>query len=83
MNRILRNDVYKHYKGNYYRIISIAKHSEREEELVIYQSLYKGLERWARPKEMFIGKVDNKPRFEYVGNLDDQNIFLSEPHSRQ
>jgi len=61
---------YKHYKGNFYEIIGIAKHSETLEELVVYKALYgeKGL--WVRPLSMFSEEVevDGKKvlRFQYV-----------------
>lgn len=68
---LARNAVYRYYKGNYYRILSIAQHTETNEKLVIYQSLYGKLETWARPKNMFGEYVNDKPRFTYIGNLDD------------
>lgn len=49
---------YKHYKGNIYRLLHEAKHSENEEELVVYQALYGNNEIWARPKNMFYGYVE-------------------------
>ena len=49
---------YKHYKGNIYRFLHEAKHSESKEELVIYQALYGNNEIWARPKDMFYGYVE-------------------------
>ena len=61
--------LYRHYKGNYYKVIAVAQHSENEEELVIYQALYgeKGL--WARPLSMFRENVVRDtgpvPRFTY------------------
>lgn len=51
--------IYKHYKGNLYKIIAFAKCSETFEELIIYQSC-KNDEIWARPKRMWNEKVDNK-----------------------
>lgn len=62
--------VYQHFKGNRYRIVAIARHSETLEELVIYQALYGEYGIWARPKDMFCGEttVGGKPvkRFTYV-----------------
>lgn len=46
---------YKHYKGNIYEVIGIAKHSETLEELVVYKATYQkdGENLWVRPKVMF------------------------------
>jgi cyclomaltodextrinase / maltogenic alpha-amylase / neopullulanase len=63
---------YRHYKGNLYEVIGVARHSETLEELVIYRALYDSPEfgknaLWARPKKMFLEDVlvDGKkvPRF--------------------
>ena len=53
---------YRHFKGNAYELIAIARHSETMEELVVYKSLKDG-EVWARPKSMFIGKAGDARRF--------------------
>lgn len=53
---------YRHYKGGEYEVVSVAKHSETLEELVIYKSLSSG-ELWARPKSLFVGIKDGQPRF--------------------
>ena len=49
---------YKHYKGNFYEVIGIAKHSETLDELVIYKPLYQSTsEYWVRPISMWDEKV--------------------------
>ena len=50
---------YKHYKGNLYKVIALAKHSETCEDMVIYQSVEKG-DVWARPKSMWNNVIDDK-----------------------
>lgn len=52
------NSIYKHYKGNLYKIIQFAKHSETQEELVIYQDLSSPEKVWARPILMFCETVN-------------------------
>lgn len=67
---------YRHYKGRFYQVLGLAHDHETEEELVVYQQLYKSKYPvgtwWVRPKKMFLEKVivDGKrvPRFEYVGS---------------
>jgi hypothetical protein len=56
---ILKPGVYRHYKGNLYEVIGIARHSETEEELVVYKALYQpeGQNLWVRPLTMFGEKV--------------------------
>jgi len=49
---------YKHYKGNMYEVIGVAKHSETLEELVVYRALYGENELWIRPLKMFLEKVE-------------------------
>lgn len=60
---------YRHYKGNDYEVIGIARHSETQEELVVYRPLYGERALWVRPLEMFRENVEvggvSVPRFEY------------------
>lgn len=63
--------LYRHFKGNMYRVLYNAKHSETMEEMVVYKALYGDMGIWVRPSAMFAETVtrDGKtfPRFEYVG----------------
>ncbi|NBA93799.1 DUF1653 domain-containing protein [Pseudomonas sp. R5(2019)] len=62
--------VYRHYKGPEYRVFSVARHSETEEEVVFYQALYGEYGLWVRPLSMFIESVEvdgeQVPRFALV-----------------
>ena len=46
-------EYYRHFKGNIYRVLHIAKHSETLEEMIVYQAMYGERGVWVRPKEMF------------------------------
>lgn len=44
---------YRHFKGNIYMVLHIAKHSETLEDIVVYQAMYGERGIWVRPKSMF------------------------------
>lgn len=62
--------LYRHYKGKYYQVIGVAKHSETEEELVVYRALYGTFDLWVRPLKMFMEQIERNgslvSRFELV-----------------
>jgi hypothetical protein len=50
--------LYRHYKGQRYRVLGTARHSETEETLVVYQALYGERGLWVRPLAMFTETVE-------------------------
>ena len=62
---------YRHFKGKEYEVLGVARHSETEEELVVYRALYGDFGLWVRPVSMWNETVerDGKTfrRFTYIG----------------
>ena len=52
MHSDIKIGLYRHYKGNVYRVIAVGKHSETLEDMVIYQGVKNG-EYWVRPAQMW------------------------------
>jgi hypothetical protein len=69
---MIRPGRYRHFKGREYLVIGVARHSETEEELVVYRQDYGDRGLWVRPVAMFTELVDRDgtqlPRFQYVGS---------------
>ena len=62
---------YRHFKGNEYQVLGVARHSETEEELVVYRALYGDYGLWVRPAAMWFEEVTRdgvtQPRFTFIG----------------
>lgn len=69
--------LYKHYKGPEYQVYALVRHSETEEELVLYKALYGDYGLWVRPLSMFteLVTIDGKslPRFQFVREISDSS----------
>lgn len=67
----MKTGKYRHFKGNEYEVIAVARHSETLEEMVVYRALYGERGLWVRPKAMFEETVERDgktfPRFTYIG----------------
>ena len=66
---------YRHYKGKFYEVVDIVRHSQTLEELVLYRALYESNDfgkdaLWVRPRKMFFENVIidgvEIPRFKYI-----------------
>ena len=70
MSNFVQPGRYRHYKGKEYQVLGCARHTETEEEFVVYQALYGERGLWIRPKAMFLEDVKIGttmiPRFVYI-----------------
>lgn len=57
-NEVVIGKIYKHFKGNNYLVLHVAKHSETLEDMVVYQALYGERGIWVRPLSMFLEKKE-------------------------
>ena len=67
----IKTGKYRHFKGNLYEVIGVARHSETQEEMVVYRALYGEYGLWVRPAAMWMETVDRDgyhgSRFQYIG----------------
>ncbi len=67
----IKKGIYRHFKGNEYRVLGVAQHSETLEKMVVYQALYGEGGLWVRPSAMWSETVERDgysgPRFIYIG----------------
>ena len=63
---------YRHYKGKEYQVIGIATHSETQEKLVVYRTLYGAFDLWVRPLGMFTETLNvdgiSIARFQFISD---------------
>ena len=68
--------IYRHFKGNYYRLLAVAAHSETREPMAVYQALYGERGYWVRPLAMWMESVTHdgvtQPRFAHVCEAEEQ-----------
>jgi hypothetical protein len=74
----LQPGIYRHYKGNEYHVIAVARHSETGEDHVLYRALYGERGLWIRPLAMFVEAIEREgsmqPRFEYLRPADAMTV---------
>ncbi len=63
---------YRHYKGRYYQLLAVVRHSEEQAPYALYRALYGDFGLWVRPLAMFCEEVETatglQPRFAFVGS---------------
>ena len=73
---------YRHFKGNVYRILHIAKNSETLEEMAVYQAMYGERGIWVRPKTMFEEEIERDGmtfrRFEPISDEEAEKFINKE-----
>ena len=54
----IKPGIYRHFKGNRYEVLALARHSETEEWMVVYRALYGEHGLWVRPASMWLETVE-------------------------
>ncbi len=72
MEEAVIGGIYRHYKGNNYKLLAVATHSETLEKMAVYQALYGERGIWVRPLAMFMETIEKDgqslKRFELIEN---------------
>lgn len=78
---MIEKGIYKHFKGNLYEVLDVAKHSETQELYVVYKALYGDYGTWIRPLEMFDETIERDgksiKRFSKVKSWYKKDIHFS------
>ena len=71
MEQSIKLGRYRHFKGNEYEVLALARHSETLEDMVVYRALYGERGVWVRPASMWSERIEREgysgPRFCYIG----------------
>lgn len=70
MQQIIKDGIYRHYKGREYRVLNEVINSENKDPMIVYQDVEDTDKIWVRPKKMFLSDVEQsdkkQPRFDFV-----------------
>lgn len=82
MREVKLKRVYRHFKGDYYLVEDIARHSESGEDMVVYRKLYGDGGLWVRPLELFLEEVDHEkyPDCKQIYRFELQEIESAAKH---
>lgn len=73
----IQKGIFRHYKGGYYEVIDVARHSETLEDMVIYREIHDKATLWVRPFQMFFETIEihgrKQSRFEFIKDKDPEN----------
>jgi len=82
-NNLLPTGFYRHYKGRYYQLLAVVRHSEEDAPYALYRALYGDFGLWVRPLAMFCEQVNinGEPiaRFGFVGSAPPPDVALPPP----
>ncbi len=82
-NNLLPTGFYRHYKGRYYQLLAVVRHSEEDAPYALYRALYGDFGLWVRPLAMFTESVsidgEPLPRFAYISDTKPAELELPKP----
>jgi hypothetical protein len=75
--------LYQHFKGAFYHVLGVSRHSETLETFVVYRALYGDYELWIRPIENFQAEIEidgkKMPRFKFITTLFEEAPSIDRP----